>query len=164
MNRKLYKGLGVLEGMAKIHWSQWMGIIPFLLLIGLLFFGFITTLNPIILNLIFVTVLLLIYFSTSIFGMKLFEYGEKDIKRDDIEILKLEKEHSALILAIVSGIGIAFLIPGLQRISENPLTALIGLGLLSLGNLIYEMFYYPRYALLIRKRKIEIDLKRKNEI
>lgn len=102
-------------------------------------------------------VLLLIYVLTYIFGINLFEYGEIGLK-DDEELLKLEKDNSAILWAFSSGIGLAFLIPGLNLISDNPWMAIIGLIMLSLSNLIYEMFYYPRYALLVRKRKIAIDL------
>ena len=38
--------------------------------------------------------------------------------------------------------------------------ATMGLILLSVGNLIWQTFYYPRYAFLVRKREIIIDLKK----
>ena len=70
-----------------------------------------------------------------------------------------EKNNVALLWASTSGIGIAFLIPGMVNISETPLMAAMGLLLLSVGNLIWMMFYYPRYAFLVRKRKNIINLK-----
>jgi len=144
--------------MAKIHWTQWLGIIPFIILIGLLLLGYFVTGITIILNLIFISLLLLVYLLTYVFGINFFELGEKDIK-DDVELLKLEKNHIALLWLSINGVGIAFLIPGMANLLETPLMAVMGLILLSIGNLIWEMFYYPRYTLLVRKRKNIIDLK-----
>jgi len=143
--------------MAKIHWSQWMGTVPFILLLVLLAMGYFITGITVILNLIFVSFLLLIYICTYIFSMNLFEFGEGNMK-DDVKLLRLEKDNAAILWAFSSGIGIAFLIPGLSVVPNNPLMAVVGLIMLSIGNLVYEMFYYPRYALLIRKRLIEICL------
>ncbi|MBU1129249.1 MAG: hypothetical protein KJ949_01300 [Nanoarchaeota archaeon] len=145
--------------MKKIHWSEWMGIIPFLIVICLLIWGYHITSNPVILNLIIISFLLLIYLLTYSFGLKLFEFWESNLK-NDVELLKLEKDNLALLWAFSSGIGIAFLIPGMSIISENPLMATMGLILLSVGNLIWQTFYYPRYAFLVRKREIIIDLKK----
>ena len=89
-----------------------------------------------------------------IFGTNIFEWGEKSLSNNK-EVLKLEKEHASLLGTFSTGIGIAFLIPGLTKIAENPLMATIGLILLIIGNLIFEAFYYPRYSLLIRKAKIK---------
>ncbi|MBU2576518.1 MAG: hypothetical protein KKF50_02250 [Nanoarchaeota archaeon] len=141
--------------MTKVHWTQWVGAIPFLFLIGLLIFGYLITGFTIILNLIFVAILLLIYVSTYLFANNFFDFAEAGLS-NDIELLKLEKENSAILWAFSNGIGIAFLISGLQVASENPLMIIIGLGMLSVGNLVYELFYYPRYALLVKKRVIEI--------
>lgn len=139
--------------MEKIHWSQWMGVVPFIILIALLVGSYFISYNRIILNLIFVAILLSFYSLTFIFGLNIFEFGESNLS-DDVELLKLEKDNAALLWAFANGVGIAFLIPGLQIISEKPLMSLIGLVLLSVGNLISDMFYYPRYALLVRKRII----------
>ncbi len=144
--------------MAKIHWTQWVSAIPFVLLIILLLIGYLATGITIILNLIIVSFLFLIYILTYIFGVNFFELGERDMK-DDVELLKLEKNNMALLWASTSGVGIAFLIPGMANLSETPLMATIGLFLLSVGNLIWMMFYYPRYAFLVRKRKNIINLK-----
>lgn len=144
--------------MVKIHWSQWLGAIPFVILTILLLIGYFATGITIILNLIFVSFLLLIYILTYVFGPNFFELGERDMG-DDVELLKLEKNNLALLWASTSGIGIAFLISGMANIAETPLMATMGLFLLSVGNLIWMMFYYPRYALLVRKRKNIINLK-----
>ncbi|NPE26931.1 hypothetical protein HNV12_02930 [Methanococcoides sp. SA1] len=144
--------------MKKIHWSQWMGIVPFIFLILLLIFGYIITEKVVILNLIFITILLSIYAITYLLGEQVFEFGESNL-RDDEELLKLEKDDAAILWGLTNGAGIAFLIPGMNIMPTDPWMSVIGLSFLSIGNLVYEMFYHPRAAYLIRKRVIALDLK-----
>ena len=148
--------------MEKIRWSQWMGLVPFVILIFLLLFGYYVTGITTILNLIFISLLLLFCISTGLFADKLFEFGEMNMK-DDVELLNLEKDNASILWAFSSGIGIAFLIPGVPLISTKPLMVMGGLLLLAVGGLIYQMFYYPRYAFLVRKRIIVLDLAKKKK-
>jgi len=151
-----------LDFMKKIHWSQWMGIVPFIFLLAILIFGYIITGGlTTILNLIFIAFLLAIYFITHILGEQIFEFGESNLK-NDVELLKLEKDDSTILWALTNGVGIAFLIPGMNIMSTNPLMAIIGLVFLSIGNLVYEMFYHPRAAFLIRKRLVDLDIQNKS--
>lgn len=149
-----------LRTMAKIKFLEWMALIPtiFMILI-LVFLWWATGFRTILGYLLVIMILLGIYISSYVFGPKIFEYGETELK-DDEELLKLEKDHAALLWAFSNGAGITFLLSGLSKISQNPLEAIIGLVLLIGGQLIYEMFYLPRYAFLIRKRKISLDTKK----
>ena len=147
--------------MGKIKFAEWMTLVPTIVMVILIFFLWIVTGFKVVLFYILIIVILLaIYILTYTLERAIFEYGEKDMK-EDIELLKLEKEHSALLWGFVNGVGIAFLISGLPKIATNPLEAMMGIILLTAGNLIYDMFYFPRYALLVRKRKIDLMLKKK---
>lgn len=144
--------------MAKITAIQWIGIIPFLILIGLLvglwwFTGF-KTVWFYILSLV---ILVAIYICTNLFFYNLFEYGEKSLPNDK-ETLHLEKEESLNWWMYTSGAGFTFLIGGLPQFSENSIMAIVGLIFLIVSNLIYNIFYYPRYRFLMRKRIVEIEL------
>jgi hypothetical protein len=148
--------------MNKIQTIQWIGTIPFLLLILLLtilwcFTGFNKEIFY-ILALVFVTAM---YFFIDLFFYDLFEIGEKKLPGDK-EILMLKKEEYSLWWMYISGAGFTFLIGGIPFFKTNPILAIAGIIFLSVGNLVYNILYYPIYRLLYRKRLVEISLSQKN--
>lgn len=144
--------------MAKIPKVQWIGLVPFMLLIILLIIlWFITRFNQAIFYVLSIVIFFSLYISTHLFFYKLFEIGEETIKRDDNEILILEKEESSLWWMYISGAGFTFLVGGIPIFNTNPLFAITGLIFLTIGNLVYNIFYYPRYRLLYRRRIAELD-------
>ena len=148
----------------KIEIYQWITIILTIILVCLIaLLGLIIGFNKIFFYILVIAILLALYVLSYLFEPQLFEYGETQIKWNDEEILKLEKDNCALIWAFTNGAGIAFILTGLPKIAQSPLEAGIGLTLLIIGNLIYNYAYRPRYALLIRKRKINLGLS-KNKI
>jgi hypothetical protein len=149
--------------MAKLYLPEWLTIISAVLMILLVLFGaFITGFKTIFIYLLILTILLIIYILSYVFESHFNEYGEKILDNNE-ELLKLEKDHSALIWAFANGIGIAFLIPGLSLIQTNPTLAILGLILLIVGELIYSLMYYPRYFLLLKRIKINSLLNTKKK-
>lgn len=147
--------------MNKIKFSQWLILIPiFIFVTSFLTLLLIVGFNTLIFYISILTLLLVIYILTYTFEENLWEYGENQIEEDK-ELLQLEKDHSVIMWAFVNAVGIAFLIDGMPNIAEKPLSAILGLILLIVGNLIYDFAYYPRYIMLVRKRKIELDLEKK---
>ena len=79
---------------------------------------------------------------------------------DDKELLQLEKEEAALWWGYVGAIGFTFFVTGIIEFQNHPTFIMTGLIFLVFGNLIYNVYYYPRQRLLIRKRLIEIELRK----
>ena len=149
--------------MAKITAIQWIGLVPFVILIALLFILWIITgLNSAIFYILSLVILTGMYISTHLFFYNLFEYGEKNLSNSK-ELLTLEKEEALNWWMYISGAGFTFLIGGLPEFENKPLVALIGLAFLILGNLVYNVFYYPRYRLLVRKCLVGIELSKKQK-
>jgi hypothetical protein len=147
--------------MNKIRAVQWIGLIPFAILIILEIILFIITgFSSKIFYVLSLTIILLIYVLTYLFFDKLFKYGEKNLSNDK-EILILEKEECSLWWMYLSGAGFTFLVAGLPIFNENPLFAITGLIFLVIGNLVYDIFYYPKYRLLFRKREDELEAEAK---
>ncbi|MBL7055507.1 hypothetical protein ISS07_01185 [Candidatus Woesearchaeota archaeon] len=148
--------------MKKFRWIEWVGIIPsifLIVLVGLIYF--ITNFNTKILPLFLLAFLFAIFSITYILSERLQEWGEERL-REDIYLLETEKSNMALIWAYISAIGFGFLMPGLVGESSNNLLLLAtGLIFLILANVVYYGFYFPRYALLLRKRIVELDCKNK---
>ena len=148
--------------MAKIQTAQWIGLVPFAILIALLaLIWWKTGFNDVLFYLLALACVTAMYFLTHLFSYNLFEIGEKKLPNDE-KILMLEKEEASLLWMYVSGAGFTFLIGGIPIFSTNPFFAIIGIVFLTIGNLIHSIFYYPRYRLLYRRRLNEITLKKKN--
>ncbi|MBU4308641.1 MAG: hypothetical protein KJ566_02515 [Nanoarchaeota archaeon] len=83
--------------MTKIQKAQWIGLIPFIILIFLLvILWLITGFNQAIFYALALVIVSAVYISTHLFFNNLFEKGEENIKRYDEEILILEKEEASL--------------------------------------------------------------------
>ena len=142
--------------MAKIQKIQWIGIAPFIVLIGFLtILWYLTGFNKAIFYILALVIVTLMYLSTHLFFYNLFEIGEKNLPNDK-EILILEKEEASLWWMYISGAGFTFLVAGIPLFNTKPSFAIVGLILLTVGNLVFNIFYYPRYRLLYRKRLIKI--------
>lgn len=61
----------------------------------------------------------------------------------------------------ISGAGFTFLVGGIPLFSENPALAISGIFFLTIGNLIYNVLYYPKYRMLFRRRKYELEAEAK---
>lgn len=147
--------------MVKTKFSQWAGLISFILLIGMIIsIWIVTQFNTIIFYCLLAIILLAVYGCTYLFSYQLFEYGERNISSDK-ELISLEKEEALNLWMYISGAGFTFLIGGLPELKTNPILMIIGLIFLIVGSLVYHIHYHPRYTLLIRKRKIEISLNKK---
>ena len=144
--------------MVKIKAVQWIGLIPFFISITLLgIVWYFTGFNKIIFYILALIIFTVMYFSTHLFFYNLFEWGENKIT-DDKELIILEKEETSLWWMYVSGAGFTFLAGGIPVFDKYPHIAIIGLIFLIIGNLIYNVLYYPRYRLLYRKRLIQREL------
>ena len=144
--------------MEKLEFHEWFGIIPPALM--LMIAGFIwaaSGFNELTSYLLIITLLLVTFLLTMVFAERFIEIGEKISEKDE-KLLQLEKEHAAFQVAIIMGAGLAFLFAGLPDITTKPLAAMFGLILLITSNLIYNLFYYPKYLILITKRKNELLL------
>ena len=101
------------------------------------------------------SIFLLLFTLPQIFKYETFAKGEQKIKYDNLELIKLEKNHAVLWLGIINGLGFTLLISGLVNFPQNQWFVVAGLFILSIANFYYYYFYYfPRYALLIRKSKM----------
>ena len=146
----------------KIKAIQIIGLVPFLLLIVLLGILWWITGNTIVFYVWALFILIAMYFTTHLFFDNLFSFGEKNMV-DDEELLKLEINEASLYWGFLGGAGFSFLTAGLATFAQNPLPAFIGFIFLILGNLIFNILYYPRQRLLIRKRLVEIALSKRHK-
>jgi len=132
----------------KIIFRKWMGILPAIIILLIsLSLWFLSSLNIEQVPLILIAILLLVYYLTFSYSGELFDFGQLKLINDE-KILQLEKDNTIYILAWLNGIGIAFLIPGLNIISTYPIMAFSGFILIIIANIIYNMNYLPVYFLL----------------
>jgi len=151
--------------MAKISFRKALGILPgaLIFIIALILWFLVDFQNKLILlPTLIMALLLFLYYLTFQFAEELFDFGQLKL-RDDEKILELERNHIIYNLAWLNGVGIAFLIPGLDVISTSPIMALSGFILIILGNVVYNMEYLPRYFLLKIKAEVDYEKNRKRE-
>jgi hypothetical protein len=81
----------------RLNGREWFGLIPpSLMIIGLFILWVYTGFQMQLANALLVLIMLIIYLFTHIFWVHLFNLGESNIK-DDKELIKLEKDDSAML-------------------------------------------------------------------
>lgn len=144
----------------KIKSVQWAVVMSWAIeILLLLIVWFISGYNKLVFALLGVIIFYALYALTSVFSYQIFEFSERFMK-DDEKLIELEKDHYGLLFVLLVGTGLAFLIPGLPDLNKNFILIIVGLITLLLSNIVYYGGYLPRYAFLVRKRKIELDIKK----
>ncbi len=143
--------------MVKLRKGEILGLIPSVGTILILFSIWVSTgFNREVFKVIYIAIPALVYALTHILAMFFFEIGESKMK-DDNELIKLQKEDSAMLWGFLTSTGFAFFFGGLA--SPNNVSLLVsGIVILSIGNILYYSYYFPRYRSLVRQRLNYIEL------
>jgi hypothetical protein len=149
--------------MNKVKFKKIFGILPglFIFIIALILWFLVNGKQKLILlPTLLLTLLLFIYYLTFYYSNEIFEFGKSKLINNE-KILQLEKDNVVYNLAWINGIGIFFLIPGLDKLPTSPILALSGFILIIVGNVLYNMEYLPRYFLLKINADLNYELERR---
>lgn len=104
-----------------------------------------------------------VYTTVYTFQEKMSSWVQNKMKLDE-KLQQLIKEDASLLWAYVSGMGVAFLIPGLTPSSGGNIVFLLGAMIFFIiGEFVYALHYLPRQQWLVRKRLIDLEMGRKQQ-
>jgi len=151
--------------MKRINILETLGLVflAIALLLSILAY-FLSGMNAQILSVSVLILFVSIYIFSYIIRYWLQEKGEEELfkKEKSFELLKLEKDDISSLWAMVTAAGFTFLLPGIIEAGKIYLSW-IGLVFLSVGNIIYNLFYLPRHYILIKKQKINDLIKKESK-
>lgn len=134
-----------------------LSVVVYIILIGLVVIAVVGVEIGIILVLLLTY--LGIFISGLIFEKSITNLHENKIKQMNKELLKVEIDDNKFYINLSYGVGIAFIIFGLAKIPSNNISMLLGLALLTLGNVLMYYVYTPNKALIKQIIKTEQSIK-----